>query len=398
MMRPMSRKSGPLVGTRVIEVGGMGPGPFCGMMLADYGAEVVRIDRPTEVAPSWPRPDGPDISKRGRRSVALDLKREQGRAVLLHMVERADVLIEPYRPGVAERLGFGPDVCLARNPRLIYGRMSGYGQDGPLARKAGHDINYLAVAGVLGALGPNDRPPTPPLNLIADFGGGGMLMTVAVLAALLERARSGEGQVIDCSMVEASALLLSHLSGAMQAGDEGGPRGTNQLDGGAPYYAVYETRDAEHIAFGAIEPAFYAEMLAGLGVDPQDLPPQYDRSHWRETTDRFAAIVRTRTQSEWEKVFAERDACFTSVVKPGAVREHPQNAARGSFVEQFGLVQAQAAPRFSRSAVRASEAPCHAGEHTLETLHDWGLREDELDGLAAAGAIRQAEPVERKRA
>lgn len=368
----------------------MGPAPFCGMLLADYGAEVVRIDRASEVSSDWPRPDAPDISKRGRRSVALDLKRQEGRDVLLRMVERADVLIDPFRPGVAERLGFGPDVCLERNPRLVYGRMTGFGQDGPLASKAGHDINYLAVSGVLGALGPDDRPPSPPLNVVADYGGGGMLMTAAVLAALLERVNSGSGQVIDCSMVEASALLLSHLSGAMQAGDEGGPRGRNQLDGGAPYYAVYETRDGRQLAFGAIEPAFYAQMLEGLELEVAELPAQYDRSQWPRVKALFASRVRERTLAEWEKAFAERDACFTAVVPPTEVREHPQNAARGAFIEQFGLVQPQAAPRFSRTPASASPAPCHAGEHTLEALRDWGFDDAELDGLARAGALRQA--------
>ncbi len=388
---PSTRSAGALQGVRVIEVAGMGPAPFCGMLLADYGADVIRVDRAAEVRADWPRPDQTDVSTRGRRSLALDLKHPEGRDVLLRLAEAADVLIDPFRPGVAERLGFGPEVCTGRNPRLVYARMTGFGQDGPLAAKAGHDLNYLALSGILGALGPAGAPPSPPLNVIGDFGGGGMMLTVGVLVALHERARSGLGQVIDCSMVESSALLLSHLSGAMQTGDEGGPRGTNQLDGGAPYYQVYETRDGRFVAFGAIEPQFYAQMLHGLGLDPADLPDQLDREQWPALRERFAAIVRERTQAAWCEVFAELDACFTSVSSPADAPSDPHNAARGAFVEAGGLVQAAPAPRFSRTPARLGPTTgCHAGEHTREVLADWDVPAPDVEKLLAGGAARQA--------
>jgi alpha-methylacyl-CoA racemase len=369
----------------------MGPAPFCAMLMSDLGATVVRVDRASDVRSDWPRPDGLDVSTRGRHSIALDLKRDEGRAVLLDLIDRADVLIEGFRPGVAERLGFGPEVCRERNPGLVYGRMSGYGQDGPLAAAAGHDINYLAIAGVLGAFGPHDRPPSPPLNVIGDFGGGGMLLTVGVLAALHERARSGLGQVIDCSMVEASALLFSHLSGARQAGDEGGPRGTNQLDGGAPYYQVYETADGAMVAFGAIEPQFYAQMLDGLGLDPADLPGQTDRSQWPALRQRIAAVVHERSRAEWVEIFAGRDACFTPVVEPERAIDHPHNAARRSFVRSGGLVQPAPAPRFSRGEGRIGPTTsCHPGEHSDEVVTAWGVDTARASLARASGALRQA--------
>jgi alpha-methylacyl-CoA racemase len=361
------------------------------MLLADYGADVIRIDRASDVRPDWPRPDQTDISTRGRRSLALDLKHPEGTAALLRLVERADVLLDPFRPGVAERLGFGPDVCLERNARLVYGRMTGYGQDGPLAAKAGHDLNYLAVSGVLGAMGPADGPPTPPLNVIGDFGGGGMLLTVGVMVALHERAGSGRGQVIDCSMVEASALLLSHLSGAMQLGAEGSARGTNQLDGGAPFYNVYETRDGRYVAFGAIEPVFYAQMLDGLGLDPAALPEQTDRARWPELRERVAARVRECTQAEWVETFAELDACFSTVVTPPEAVLEPHNVARGSFVDRGGLSQPAPAPRFSRTPGRIGPTlGCHPGEHTTEVLRSWGVSQSDAETLLASGAARQA--------
>jgi crotonobetainyl-CoA:carnitine CoA-transferase CaiB-like acyl-CoA transferase len=335
--------NGPLAGVRVVELAGLAPGPFGCMVLADLGADVVRVDRP-----SSPSPDGP--VQRGRRVTVLDLKSASGVAGLLRLADCADVLVEGYRPGVAERLGFGPSICLDRNPRLVYARMTGWGQDGPLAARAGHDIDYLAVSGALEPLGRADDRPYAPMNLLGDFGGGGMLLAVGVLAALLERERSGAGQVVDAAMVDGSALLTAFLHGMLGAGAWTEPRGRNLLDGGAPFYDTYRTADGGFMAVGALEPRFYAALLTGLGLDGEaDLPDQYDRAGWPELRQRFADRFAQRSRAEWTVVFAEVDACVAPVLAPAEASQHPHNAARGTFVELGGIPQPAPAPRFSRT-------------------------------------------------
>ncbi|MEV1111316.1 CaiB/BaiF CoA-transferase family protein [Micromonospora sp. NPDC049751] len=344
-----SSRGGPLAGVRVVELASLAPAPFGCMVLADLGADVVRVDRPGGPgAGRLAAPSGGPL-QRGRRLTALDLKSPTGVADLLRLVERADVLVEAYRPGVAERLGFGPDVCRDRNPRLVYARMTGWGQDGPLAARAGHDIDYIAVAGALEPLGRAGERPHAPLNLIGDFAGGGMLLAVGVLAALLERERSGLGQVVDAAMVDGSALLTSFLHGLLGTGRWAAPRGRNLLDGGAPFYDTYATADGGFMAVGALEPAFYGELLAGLGLTDADLPHQYDPRGWDELRRRLTERFAERTRDEWTAVFAERDACVAPVLAPGDAHRHPHNAARGTFVEVDGEVQPAPAPRFDRT-------------------------------------------------
>ncbi|SCG34491.1 CaiB/BaiF CoA transferase family protein [Micromonospora coxensis] len=340
---------GPLAGVRVVELASLAPAPFGCMVLADLGADVVRVDRPGGPgAGRLAAPQGGPL-QRGRRVVALDLKSPAGVADLLRLVERADVLVEAYRPGVAERLGLGPQTCRERNPRLVYARMTGWGQEGPLAQRAGHDIDYIAVAGALEPLGRAGERPHAPLNLVGDFAGGGMLLAVGVLAALLERERSGVGQVVDAAMVDGSALLTSFLHGMLDAGLWPAPRGGNLLDGGAPFYDTYRTADDGFMAVGALEPAFYAALLAGLGLADEDLPAQYDPSGWPRLRRRFTERFAQRTRDEWTEVFAGLDACVAPVLTPTEAHRHPHNAARDTFVSVGGQVQPAPAPRFGRT-------------------------------------------------
>ncbi|MFJ6198034.1 CaiB/BaiF CoA transferase family protein [Micromonospora sp. NPDC092111] len=335
---------------RVVELASLAPAPFGCMVLADLGADVVRVDRPG--GPGAGRLAAPTTGplQRGRRATALDLKSPDGVADLLRLVERADVLVEAYRPGVAERLGVGPQTCRDRNPRLVYARLTGWGQDGPLAARAGHDIDYIAVAGALEPLGRAGERPHAPMNLIGDFAGGGLLLATGVLAALLERERSGVGQVVDAAMVDGSALLTSFLHGLLGAGGWSAPRGRNLLDGGAPFYDTYRTADDGFLAVGALEPAFYAALLTGLGLaDDPDLPAQYDPTGWPELRRRFAARFAERARDEWTAVFADLDACVAPVLAPTEAHRHPHNAARGTFVEVGGEVQPAPAPRFGRT-------------------------------------------------
>jgi alpha-methylacyl-CoA racemase len=374
---------GPLDGVRVVEIAGIGPGPFCAMLLADMGAEVVRVDRPAVGEDAgWPA-----LMARGRRSVVVDLKHERGPEVVLRLVERADALLEGFRPGVAERLGIGPDACLARNPRLVYGRMTGWGQDGPLRHAAGHDIDYIAVAGALYPIGERGGPPLPPLNLLGDFGGGGMLLAFGIACGLVEARRSGRGQVVDAAIVDGAALLTTsvHELAALGLWDE--RRGVNLLDGGAPFYGVYETADGEHMAVGALEPKFYGELLDRLGLPPGDLPPRTDRDRWPELRERLAAVFRTRTRAEWTEVFEDGDACVAPVLRPSEAAGHPHNRARGTFLPVGGSPQAAPAPRFSRTAPGAPEPPPAPGQHTDEVLSNAGFDPEEIAGLRAAGAI-----------
>jgi alpha-methylacyl-CoA racemase len=382
--------SGPLHGYKIIELTGIGPGPFCGMMLADMGAEVLRIDRAQAVRGGDPDRPPLDVLARGRRSIAVDLKHPDGVETVLRLVERADALLEGFRPGVTERLGIGPDACLARNPRLVYGRMTGWGQDGPYAQGAGHDINYIALAGALHAFGRRGEAPVPPLNLVGDFGGGGMLLAFGIVCGLLEAARSGRGQVIDAAMVDGTAALMAFFHYLAAAGLYNGVRGTNLLDTGAPFYDVYETADGEYIAIGAIESQFYAEMvrLTGLADDGNGpLPNQGDQSQWPAMKARVAALIRTKTRDEWCRVLDASDACFAPVLSMAEAAAHPHNVHRGTFTEVAGLVQPAPAPRFSRTPGAIERPPAHAGQHTDEALADWGFSDAERTKLREAGAI-----------
>ncbi len=369
---------------RVLEIASLAPAPFACTVLSDLGAEVLRVDRPGPVAaPDAPPPREP--LGRGRRSVALDLKNPAAVEVLLRLVERADVLVEGFRPGVCERLGFGPDVCVARNPRLVYGRLTGWGQDGPWAARAGHDITYLAASGALEPIGPAGAPPVPPLNYVADFGGGGMVLVAGVLAALYERERSGRGQVVDAAMYEGAALLSALVYGMRAQGMWSDARGTNVLDGSAPFYSTYACKDGRYVAVGALEPQFYAALVDGLGL--ADLPAQYDPSGWPELRARLAAAFATRTRDEWAAVFAGTDACVAAVLSPAEAPDHPQARARGAFVDVAGLVQPGPAPRLSRTPSAVAGPPPHPGQHTEEALVAWGVRAAEIDALRAAGAL-----------
>jgi alpha-methylacyl-CoA racemase len=366
----------------------LAPGVSAGMMLADMGAEVVRIDRSTAAMAATGLPAA-DVVGRGRKSVGVDLKHPDGKETVLKLVEKADALIEGYRPGVTERLGLGPVDCLARNPRLVYGRMTGWGQEGPYAPTAGHDINYIALSGTLDLIGRQGQPPTPPLNLVGDFGGGGMLLAFGVVCALLETTRSGQGQVIDAAMVDGSAILAAMIHGFRSTGTWG-ERGTNMLDSGAWFYDVYETSDARYISLGSIEPQFLQEMLrlTGLADDGHgELPHQHDRATWPAMKERLGAVIRTKTMAEWMEIMEGSDACFAPVLTPEEAAAHPHNAGRGTFVTAQGVLQPAPAPRFSRTAPAIAGPPARPGEHTDATLMAWGFGESEVAELREAGAI-----------
>lgn len=376
---------GPLEGMTVIEVASLGPGPFCAMVLADLGARVVRVDRKEGGGAALPL--AMDPLSRGRRSIVLDLKHPEAAGVVLRLVEDADVLLEGFRPGVAERLGIGPDVCLGRNPRLVYTRVTGWGQEGPLAARAGHDIDYIALTGALHPIGRAGGPPVPPLNLLGDFGGGGMLAALGVLAALWERGQSGQGQVIDAAMVDGSALLTAMFHGMRAAGLWSDQRGTNLLDSGAPFYDCYETADGQYMAVGALEPQFFVGLVSGLGLDPAGLPMQYDPSGWPALRECLAEAFHRRTRDEWAEVFAGIDACVAPVLTMEEAVHHPHNATRGTFVEVGGIVQPGPAPRFSRTPAAVPSPPASPGEHTGQVLSLFGFGDDEIAVLRSAGAV-----------
>jgi alpha-methylacyl-CoA racemase len=376
---------GPLAGVRVLEFEAIGPGPFCGMMLADMGADVLLVDRTADARLGFGRERWYDVMLRGRRSVTLDLKRADGVRAALALAARADVVIEGFRPGVMERNGLGPDVLLARNPRLVYGRMTGWGQDGPLAPRAGHDIDYIALSGALHAIGHAGGRPVPPLNLVGDFGGGGMLLAFGIAAALFEAQRSGRGQVVDAAMVEGASLLTAIFMGMRAAGNWSDTRGENVLDSGAPWYDTYATRDGRFVAIGPIEPKFYAVLLERLGLANERLPAQYDRAGWPALRSRFAEVFATRTRDEWCAVFDGADACFAPVLSLGEAPEHPHARARGGYVEVAGLTQPGPAPRFSRTPGAVRGAPPERGAGGRDALADWGFAEDEIAALAALG-------------
>jgi alpha-methylacyl-CoA racemase len=376
---------GPLQGIRVLEFEAIGPGPFAGMLLADMGADVLVVDRPDSTDLGLKRERWYDVMMRGKRSMTLDLKEKNAAQVALQLISKADALIEGFRPGVMERLGLGPVLALERNPKLVYGRMTGWGQDGPLAPRAGHDINYIALAGVLHAFGRRGEAPVPPLNLVGDFGGGGMLLGFGIACALLEGSRSGKGQVVDAAMVEGASLLAAMFHGFLKVGEWSETRGANILDTGTPWYDVYETRDGKYVSIGAIEAKFYAELLSRLNLRAEDLPGQYERARWPEMREVFARAFRTKTRDEWCAIFEGSDACFAPVLSFSESRNHPHNAARASFVDVAGVPQPAPAPRFSRTPGAVRGAPPERGEGGRAALAEWGFSATEVERLRSAG-------------
>jgi alpha-methylacyl-CoA racemase len=372
--------SGPLSGIKVLEFESIGPAPFAGMLLADMGADVLVVDRAATTDLGLKRERWYDVMMRGKRSVTLDLKKNP--AVALELAAKADALIEGMRPGVMERLGLGPDEVFRRNPKLVYGRMTGWGQDGPLAPRAGHDINYIALAGVLHAIGREGEAPVPPLNLVGDFGGGGMLLGFGVACALIEAARSGKGQVVDAAMVEGASLLAAMFAGFLKTKSWNEARGVNILDTGAPWYNVYETKDGKYVSIGSIETRFYDELLQKLGV--KDLG-QHDRKQWPAMKRLFAKTFKAKTRAQWVKVFAGSDACFAPVLSWSEARRDPHNLFRNSFLEVSGVAQPAPAPRFSRTPGRVRRAPPERGEGGLAALRDWGFQNNDIDRLRSQG-------------
>ena len=378
---------GPLHGLKIIELAGIGPCPMCAMLLAELGADVVRVDRVTDsglgidMAPEY------HLLNRSRPSIAVDLKHPGGVETVLRLVDGAEALIEGFRPGVTERLGLGPEDCAARNPRLVYGRVTGWGQEGPLARAAGHDLNYIALTGALDAIGRRGGPPTPPLNLVGDYGGGALYLALGVVAALYEARESGQGQTVDAAMIDGAASLMTSAYALRAAGISDGPRGENVLDSGAHFYDVYETSDGRYISIAPVEPKFYAELLDRIGLEPDDAPHSANRADWPASKARLAALFRTRTRDEWRDILEGTDACFAPVLGMDEAHRHPHNAARGTFVERDGIVQPNAAPRFDRTpgAIRCS--PPAPGSGTGAVLADWGFTSAEIDVLAARGVI-----------
>jgi alpha-methylacyl-CoA racemase len=384
--------AGPLSGYKIIELAGIGPGPFAAMMLADMGAEVVRVDRAQAVR--GPAPDTPhfDVMLRGRRNVALDLKHPDGVALMLDMVGQADALIEGFRPGVTERLGIGPHECLARNARLVYGRMTGWGQTGMYANAAGHDINYISLAGALAHFGRRGEAPVPPLNMVGDFGGGGMFLAYGVVCALLNAQRTGQGQVVDAAMVDGAAVLMSMFWAFRSAGlFDDAHRGTNLLDTGAHFYDVYCCSDGSYISLGSIEPQFYAELLAKLGLsDDTEFLAQHDKTQWPRLKARLAEIIATKTRDEWCKLMEASDVCFAPVLTMPEAAQHPHNVERATFVELHGVTQPAPAPRFSQSVPDMPSAPAHAGQHSRAVLADWGIDTERVERLVADKVVIDA--------
>ena len=376
---------GPLSGIKVLEFEAIGPGPFCGMMLADMGADVLLIDRPDDPRLGFGRDRWFDVMMRGRRSATLDLKSKGGVAAALELAGKADAIIEGFRPGVMERLGLGPDALLAKNPKLVYGRMTGWGQDGPLAARAGHDINYIALTGVLNAIGRAGGAPVPPLNLVGDFGGGGMLLAFGIACGLVEAQRSGKGQVVDAAMVDGASLLAVMFSGMMAGGRWSEMRGENVLDTGAPWYDAYETKDGKYVAIGSIEPKFYEELLLRLGLQDQDLPKQLDRKGWPALRKAFSSKFLEKSRDEWCKVFEGSDACFAPVLTFTEARAHPHNVARTTFTRAGRVDQPAPGPRFSRTPGRIRNAPPERGEGGGQALRDWGFSETEISSLKEKG-------------
>lgn len=377
--------SGPLGDVTVTEIAGIGPAPFCGMVLADLGARVVRVDRIGAASMPIGSIDN-DVLNRGKQSIAVDLKHPDGADVVLRLAAGSDALIEGFRPGVTERLGIGPAQCLARNPRLVYGRMTGWGQEGPMAPMAGHDIDYIALSGALHSIGPAEEP-VPPLNLVGDFGGGGMLLALGVLAGIVGARAGGEGQVVDAAMIDGSALLMASHHGFLADGWWVPRRESNLLDGAAPFYTTYRTSDGEHVAVGALEPQFFSALLEGLDLSPDDVGPQNDREGWAAMREKLAERFATRTRDEWAEHFAGTDACVAPVLSMTEARSHPHNAARGTFVDVDGVSQPAPAPRFSRTPTEVDRGPSAPGADTDAVLSAAGLNAREISRLRASGAI-----------
>ena len=384
---------GPLAGMKIIELAGIGPVPFCSTLLSDMGAQVIRVDRtaPSGLGISGKNPAF-DVLGRGRKSISVDLKNPDGVEAVLRLVEQADGLVEGFRPGVAERLGLGPDVCLARNEKLVYGRMTGWGQDGPVSHAAGHDINYIALSGVLYSCGTKESGPVPPLNLTGDFGGGAMFLAFGLMAALWEVQRSGTGQVVDTSMLEGSAYLMLPIYGMHGSGFWTDERGANILDTGAPFYSTYETKDGKHISIGSIEPKFYEELLEKSGMDTMNLPAQMDRENWPAMKETYAKVFKQKTRDEWSEIMEGSDICFAPVLSMSEAPSHPQNVARDSFIDVLGVTQPGPAPKFSRTKAVIQGPPPSLGQDTEEGLAEWGFSQDEIATLVASGAVVQTEP------
>ncbi len=374
---------GPLSGVKIIEFAGIGPGPFCAMLLSDMGADIIRIDRKGAGSGFGVK----DVTSRGRRSIAFDLKKPDSVEAVLRLIESADILQEGFRPGVMERLGLGPDVCLSRNPKLVYGRMTGWGQFGPYAQAAGHDINYIALTGALAAIGGKDKP-VPPLNLVGDFGGGALYLAMGMLAALFEAQRSGKGQVVDCAMTDGATSLMAMFFGMSASGIWSLDRQANMLDGGAHFYDVYETKDGKFVSIGSIEPQFYALLLekTGLQNDP-DLAKQHDRENWGLLKDKLAAALKTKTRDEWDVIMGATDVCYAPVLDMKEAVHHPHNQARETIVEAYGVVQPNVAPRFGRTPSEIQGPPPQIGANNQDALSDWGFSDDEIAGLTEVGAL-----------
>jgi len=381
---------GPLAGITIVELAGIGPGPFAAMLLADMGATVVRVDRAQKADLGVALPPRANIMNRGRRSIAVDLKSPAGRDVVLALVSKADALIEGFRPGVTERLGLGPDACLARNPRLVYGRMTGYGQDGPMSSVAGHDINYIALGGVLDMIGQTGGKPVHPLNLVGDFGGGGMFLAFGLLCGILEAKTSGKGQVVDAAMTEGAAYLANMFFSFRNLNQWSEQRGDNILDGGSHFYDTYETKDGGYLAVGAIEKVFYVKLLQLMGLDPAEFEPQFDKTRWPAWKARMAAVFKTRTRDEWTGILAHEDACAMPVLTTGEAIAHPHNQARAAFVAHHGMEQVAPTPRFSRTAPALDLPPPLPGEHTGAILAEFGFSTAEIARLEATGAVVSA--------
>lgn len=369
---------GPLTGLKVIEMAGIGPGPFCAMMLSDMGADVLRVDRADAVGAEHEREPRFEVLNRGRPSIALDLKKPEAIAAVLRLVKQADVLIEGFRPGVMERLGLGPANCAEVNEGLVYGRMTGWGQDGPLAQSAGHDINYIALTGALHAIGRAGEAPVPPLNLVGDFGGGSMYLLFGILCALWERQRSGKGQVVDAAILDGATSLSSFLYGALARKGWVNDRGVNLLDGGRPWYDSYETKDGGLVSIGPIEPRFYKQLIERIGLAGEDLPAQNDPAGWNRLRERFVTVFKTRTRDEWSELLEGTDVCFAPVLSALEAPAHPQNVARGNFIEIDGVTQPAPAPRFSRTKPEVSGSASRAGQQTCDGLARWGFSGDEI--------------------
>lgn len=378
---------GPLHGRKIVEIAGIGPGPFAAMMLADMGADVIRVSRPSSGMLSMAENEKLDFGNRGKRCIALNLKDPQAVDVVLRLIDEADAMLEGNRPGVMEKLGLGPDVCLQRNPRLVYGRMTGWGQDGPLAHAAGHDLNYIALTGALHAIGEKGGKPVVPLNLIGDFGGGGLLLAYGIVCAILEAQSSGKGQVVDAAMVDGASALMTMMYGAFQSGFWRDERGSNMLDGGSHFYGVYETKDGKYVSIGSIEPQFYAQLLAKLGLADEQLPHQHDARRWDALKERFAAVFRSRTRDEWCAIMEGSDVCFAPVLALGEVATHSHAVARAGFFENDGIWQPAPAPRFSRTVPATPATAVRIGADTDAILAAIGYDAPQIEALRSAGAV-----------